>query len=775
MILSLKWRPIIVLSLAAGFLSACSLDPNVRKQKDFQSGQSFFDKGEYRAATSEFARAIKVDPNYADAHFQLAQSYLLSQQPDRAYQEFARTAELRPDDYRARLAMANLAIMSRNFKQAREQTDWLLKARPDDPAVHSAISSLLAAQDDIPGAIQEAQKTVALAPGRWEPYLTLALLQAKGDQDDAAEASFKKVIEMDPKETRSRVLLGTYYQSRNRVGDAEREFQDAIATGPDQMAPRSALARLYMTEGKPAQAESTLQQAKHDLPHDSESLLALSNFYYVTGNLDKAVAEYDSLYAERPDDLTIKKKYIQLLIQATRYDKALQLDDEILKANANDTDALVFRCQVQISQGNVNDAAQTLEIVVTNAPSDSLAHYALGVALNRQGYPERAESEWKEALQLNPNYLEAQRAIADEAMLKGDMTALQDAANQMIRLEPGSPEGYALRALSSINRNQFEEAERDVRRAISVGPQSAFGYVEMGNLRFAQKQYADAAKAYQDALDRNAGSTDALHGLMNTYLAENQPDKAIAAAQAQASKSPGNSSFYDLLGSALVHSRNDLSGADTAFQKAVTVDPHNVHAWIQLCQVRANRGEIDQAIVVIEDALKQNPRQNALDILMGDLYVARSDWKKAENAYQAALVLSPQNPVASNDLARVLLSEGGNVDMALSLAQTARRQLPNSPAVVDTFGWIYYRRGMYELAITSLQQALALEQKSQLPTSPAIQYHLGMTYEKTRQLALARKHFEDALKADPNYRDAPKIRAELAHLPSSGTADAVHP
>ena len=52
----------------------------------------------------------------------------------------------------------------------------------------------------------------------------------------------------------------------------------------------------------------------------------------------------------------------------------------------------------------------------------------------------------------------------------------------------------------------------------------------MGNLRFVQKQYSDAAKAYQEALDRNADSTDALRGLMNTYIAEKQIDKAIAAA-----------------------------------------------------------------------------------------------------------------------------------------------------------------------------------------------------------------------------------------------------
>ena len=92
-------------------------------------------------------------------------------------------------------------------------------------------------------------------------------------------------------------------------------------------------------------------------------------------------------------------------------------------------------------------------------------------------------------MRLNPDFLDAQRSIADAAMLLGDMNTLEDAANQMIRLQPGSPDGYALRALANINRQHYVEAEQDIRKAIDVSPQNAFGYVQMGNLRLAQKQY----------------------------------------------------------------------------------------------------------------------------------------------------------------------------------------------------------------------------------------------------------------------------------------------
>lgn len=761
-----KWRWVAVaLALAIGLTSACSLNPNARKQKYFAAGQNFIAKGQYAAAADEFEKAVKIDPGFADAHLQLAQSFMLMQEPDRAYREFARTVELRPEDYHARIAMTNLLIMTRSFTEAKEQMDILMKQRPDDPAVHAADSSLMAEQDDIPGAIQEMKQTIALAPGRWEPYLSLAMLEIKNNDADAAEAAFRKVIALDPKEMHARVLLGRFYQSNNRLAEAEEQYRDAMAIAPSEMEPREALAKLDLTEGKTSDAENILVQACKDLPSDPQSLLALSNFYYTTGALDRAIATYKTLYQQRPQDLLVKKKYIQLLIQTKHFDEAQTLDSEVLKANPSDSDALVYRSEMEISEGNFNDAAQTLQTVVENAPNNSQAHYVLGVALSRQGFPERAESEWREALNLNPDYLDAERSLADAAMEKGDMQSLQDAANQMIRMEPEGPEGYALRALVGINRKQFDAADRDVHRAIDVAPHSAFGYVQLGNLKFAQNQYADAVAAYEEALERNPGSVDALRGLMNSYIAQKQPAKAIAAAQAQIERAPDNSDFYDLLGSALFHLTKDLSAAEPALAKSVALD-ENTDAVIQLCQVQAAKGEIDEAIATAVQALKGNPRQDSVATVLGDLYVAKTDWKDAQAAYQSAVTINPQNAPADNDLARAMVHTGGNLDVAMTLAQTARRALPDSPSVVDTMGWIYFQRGEYAMAVDSLEQALNLEEERQMPDDPDIHYHLGMAYEKTNQPALAREHFEHVLKTDPTYDGADRIRAELERLRS---------
>lgn len=104
-----------------------------------------------------------------------------------------------------------------------------------------------------------------------------------------------------------------------------------------------------------------------------------------------------------------------------------------------------------------------------------------------------------------------------------------------------------------------------------------------------------------------------------------------------------------------------------------------------------------------------------------------------------------------------MLNHGGDVNVALSLAQTARRGLPNLPNSADTLGWAYYHEGIYSSAVDSFQQAIKGN-----PKDPTFHYHLGLTYEKINKPALARAQFEETLKIDPNYKRAAEIHDFLS-------------
>ena len=152
--------------------------------------------------------------------------------------------------------------------------------------------------------------------------------------------------------------------------------------------------------------------------------------------------------------------------------------------------------------------------------------------------------------------------------------------------------------------------------------------------------------------------------------------------------------------------------------------------------------------------MRDHPRDINFCILLGDLYNSQHEFAKAQDAYHKALAIDSNNAVASNNLAYLLLQNGGDVDQAVSLAQTARSSAPDSPNFVDTLGWAFYHKGYYQQSISLFQEAMKLAQKGNGPDNPTLHYHLGLAYERAGDSVLAKKELQRVLQLNPNYSAA---------------------
>ena len=767
---SVSVRLLLACALMAVTFTGCSRDPNVRKQKYFDSGEKYFAAGKYREAAIQYSNAIQIDSRFAQAHSQLAQAYLKLGDTNRAFQELNRSVELDPTNYRAHTDMANLLVTVRNpdgspmpeyLKQAKTHLDILREKLPNAPETHEAWANYYAAQNNIPAALQEMNQAIELDRNRSESYLLMALLQLRSNLPDQAENNFKKAADVDPKAMNAQLALGGFYQSHNRLPEAEQQFKHAIDVDPKNPAPRAALVRLLMQEGKKDETESFLRQTKKDLSGNPEGYRMLGDFYFATGDLDKATTEYTSLHNDHPKDPQVKKNYIQLLILKNHLDEATKLNNEILKANARDVEGLVFKAQIQLRQNDPNGAVDSLQNALRNDPDNAVAHYQLGIAFAQQHNDGRAESEWREAVRLRPDLTDAQRSLASLELGRGDVDAILQTAQQIITGQPYSADGFILKGIADLARQKYGDAQHDAEQAAQRAPQNPAPYVQMGNIQLAQKHYADAEKFYQQALDKDPSSAEGLSGLMNTYFSQKQFDKAIAAANTQIAKSPNVANFYDLLGTALFNGKKDLPGAEAALHKAIDLDKNNSDAIEKLGKVQVQEGAADKALALYQQSIKDNPRDVTFYILSGELYEAKKDWDHAKGMYQQALSISPDHPLASNNLASVMLDQGGNVDVAMGLAQTARRGMPDSPNAADTLGWAYYQKGVYQSAISQFQEALRLAEKRGDPDDADFHYHLGLAYQKANQNVQARQQLEKAVKLSPNHADAKKALSEL--------------
>jgi Tfp pilus assembly protein PilF len=106
-----------------------------------------------------------------------------------------------------------------------------------------------------------------------------------------------------------------------------------------------------------------------------------------------------------------------------------------------------------------------------------------------------------------------------------------------------------------------------------------------------------------------------------------------------------------------------------------------------------------------------------------------------------------------------MVENGQNVDVALTLAQTARRAMPDSPSTADTLAWVYYYKGNYYAARDLLEGALR-----STPDNASMHLHLGMTYSKMHDNANAQLHLKKAAALAPNSKTSSDANEELAKL-----------
>jgi tetratricopeptide (TPR) repeat protein len=269
---------------------------------------------------------------------------------------------------------------------------------------------------------------------------------------------------------------------------------------------------------------------------------------------------------------------------------------------------------------------------------------------------------------------------------------------------------------------------------------------------------AEAEQLYERALALDPVYTDSLHGLINIYRLNREYGKGRQRLANLIAKSPRSSELYLVQGILLIDAKA-LDEAEESLQKAISLDPTNLTAYSILGQAQVARGRLEAAATTYRLAIQKSPQEASNYILLGDVEQNRGNWQEAQTLYQKALQVHPDHPLASNNLAYVMLEHGGNVDVALSLAQNARRQLPDLPSSADTLAWAYYHKGVYRSAVALLEEAL-----EKAPRNPTYHYHIGLAYQKSGNAARARTHLNRALQLQPDFSKAAEARNALASL-----------
>ncbi|MDP2587686.1 MAG: tetratricopeptide repeat protein [bacterium] len=182
----------------------------------------------------------------------------------------------------------------------------------------------------------------------------------------------------------------------------------------------------------------------------------------------------------------------------------------------------------------------------------------------------------------------------------------------------------------------------------------------------------------------------------------------------------GNLAYdYTLVGSVLL-ANNELDGALLELTAATDEDPEYRDGWVNRAQAHVLLGQLDEAQAAIETALKIDPTFGFSRFVQGQVYQARGDLSRAQDAYERAIEQRYQEPQVYLVLADVLRQRtedgsggltGSPSKAAVELLQSAIDGDIRSDDLYDQLFWLYVEQDKPKQALKIAQQYVIYDER----------------------------------------------------------------
>jgi tetratricopeptide (TPR) repeat protein len=746
--------PVFVVTLLCAMSLACHRTG--RSAADLvQRGDDLAASGQQAAAILEYRAAIQRDAKFGLAHQRLADAYMKSGEPQNlrlAIREYVVAADLLPGDLDAQLKAGQALLLARRFEDARTAAERVLAKDPKNVGAYILKGSALAGLKDPEGALDDINEAITANPEDARSYAALGSLEFVNGRMPEAEAAFKRGIEAQPESQSAQLALATFYASAGRLKDAETPLKRAIEIDPSNPVAQRGLAILYLASGQVAEAEAPLQAAARD-PKDFRSRMLLADYYARRGRSADARSLLREIAADHEGFAPATLRLAQLDRLEHHPDDADRQLDAVLTAQPANVNALVLKGRFLLEDGKVDDALVRARAAVAADSRSAPAQALLALVAIRKHDLDGAIAAMTEVTKLNPRLVSARVELADLHLQKGSTSTALELAEQANRAAPKSVSTRLMLARVAAARGDASRADGLLRELMAEHPDAPSLYVQAAQFALQRNDRPAARKYFSRAMELAPASVSALQGIVALDLVERNFGHARELIDARLKQSPSDRRVQ-LLAADLAGATGDVQHEETLLRSLV--EAGDASAFGRLAGLYLQQHKLDQARAEFERIAREYPNSPAAPTMIGMILEAQNRPVDAQKIYESVVAARSDAPLAANNLAWLYAERGGNLDVALQLAQSAKRQLPDLPQIDDTLGWVYYKKDLAELAIPPLQAGVQRD-----PRNAAFQFHLGLAYMKAGNETQARTAFDAALRQKPDFQDARAARDAL--------------
>jgi tetratricopeptide (TPR) repeat protein len=245
-------------------------DPGIRPEAydSAQRASELLAVGQAGRANEELERALKADPNFAEAYALQSIIALVQNEGDRAGALADRAVQARPESASAWLAQSYVQQSRFDVEGARASREKAVQAEPQNALAWAALAESWTMTGNLNKALEAAQRAAQLQPDLPQTQKVLGFVHLMQVRTDQARQAFQRAVELDQADPMPRLGLGLAEFRDGDVAEGQRQMEIAASLDPNRSLIRSYLGKAFFEQKRTDIALREFDIAKELDPND---------------------------------------------------------------------------------------------------------------------------------------------------------------------------------------------------------------------------------------------------------------------------------------------------------------------------------------------------------------------------------------------------------------------------------------------------------------------------------------------------------------------------
>jgi len=437
-------------------------------------------------------------------------------------------------------------------------------------------------------------------------YLKAAHESLSRGKIDEAIIALRNATDADPRSATTFYEVGMAYMRAGNRQEAFKAFAQSIQINPNLIPSRFQLARLLASKRGLVQAEEQLFKIRELDPFAIEGISLASEIALAQRNLDRALAILRDAIAGSPNNIVFHMNIGAVQIAKgdysaaeASYRKALQLDPKSFRVRT----ALAT---IYLNQGNRDKAEKELLDAIKLEPESEELFQVLGNFYTLTQQFDHLEKLYRDLLAKKPDSIGAKKVLVEIAFGSGALKQANELTDSILKAYPADIDGLFFRARLHIDAREYEKASQLLTVVAGDSPARAPAHYFLGIAKLGMGRMDEARTDLTKSTELRPNWITPSLDLAALYLVMGEDRLALQEAQKVLEKRPDH--------------REALYIAAGALYK---------------------KSDYEKALDLFQRIQKHHPKDSAIYISLGGVYMAQFKFAEAQREYAEALRLSP--------------------------------------------------------------------------------------------------------------------------------------